>query len=332
MGCQAATPVGRVLIGGRRPSPPNQRTWLVFVSRPPTLAAMLSDRSYMRDSEPRPTTSVLVWLICAIIAAFVLQNVPGLRDGDLLGRFFALSIPALQAGHVWTLLTYSFLHSTGNLLHLVFNLLALYFLGRELLPLLGSRRFLGLYGAAVVVGGLFWAAANWRHGGSVIGASAGISALLIVFACFYPNQQMTFLLFFVLPVTLKPKYVAIAAVAIDLCGFLFYEVLGAVSPFGFAHSAHLGGMAVGWLYFRYVHGGEWNLLSRRSEVELPRWMRKGGKSGTAAPVYRVDLSNRNDLRAEVDRILDKINSQGFGALTAEEKRVLDEAKHLLSQR
>jgi hypothetical protein len=166
----------------------------------------------------------------------------------------------------------------------------------------------------------------------VIGASAGVSALLIVFACFYPNQQMTFLLFFIIPVTLKPKYVAFAALAIDLCGFLFYEVLGAVSPFDFAHSAHLGGMAVGWLYFRYVHDGEWNLLSRRADIELPRWMRKGAKSSAPAPAYRVDLSNRVDLRAEVDRILDKINSQGFGALTAAEKSVLDEAKHLLSRR
>jgi membrane associated rhomboid family serine protease len=293
---------------------------------------MLSDRSYMRDSYPRPTTSVLVWLICAIIAGFVLENVPLFRSGNLLMQEFALSIPALKAGHVWTLFTYSFLHSTGNLMHVIGNLLALYFLGRELLPLLGSRRFLGLYTAAVVVGGLAWAAANWTHGGFVIGASAGVSALLIVFACFYPNQQMTFLLFFIIPVTLKPKYVAFAALAIDLCGFLFYEVLGAVSPFDFAHSAHLGGMAVGWLYFRYVHDGEWNLLSRRADIELPRWMRKSAKSSAPAPAYRVDLSNRDDLRVEVDRILDKINSQGFGALTPAEKSVLDEAKHLLSRR
>jgi len=46
----------------------------------------------------------------------------------------------------------------------------------------------------------------------------------------------------------------------------------------------------------------------------------------------VNLTNRDDLRAEVDRILDKINSQGFGALTADEKRVLDEARDLLSRR
>ena len=54
---------------------------------------------------------------------------------------------------------------------------------------------------------------------------------------------------------------------------------------------------------------------------------------SAAPAaYQVNVGSPGDLRAEVDRILDKINSQGFGALTAEEKRMLDEAKDLLSRR
>jgi hypothetical protein len=47
---------------------------------------------------------------------------------------------------------------------------------------------------------------------------------------------------------------------------------------------------------------------------------------------QIDLTRREDLRAEVDRILDKINSDGFGALTADEKRLLDDARDLLSRR
>jgi len=296
---------------------------------------MLSDRSYMRNDYPQRTTSVLVWLICAITAGFIVQNVMlrWFHVGGAVYSLFALSIQGLHSARIWTLVTYSLLHVPDNLLHIVGNLLALYFLGRELLPLLGSRRFLGLYLAATVVGGMAWAATHWVQAGNptLIGASAGVSALLIVFACFYPNQQMTFLLFFVFPVTLKPKYIAIAAALIDLSGFVFYELLGAVSPFGFAHSAHLGGMAVGWLYFRHVHQARWGFLSGQPEIELPAWMRKRAKA-PAPPVYGVNLSNRNDLRAEVDRILDKINSQGFGALTADEKRLLDEAKDSLSRR
>jgi hypothetical protein len=157
-----------------------------------------------------------------------------------------------------------------------------------------------------------------------------VAGLFVVFACFYPNQPVTFLLFFILPVTLKPKYVAYFALSLDLAGCVFYEIMGVPSPFGFAHSAHLGGMAAGWIYYRYLHEANWRFPSRRSDIELPRWLKKQAKNPTPA-AYQVNVSNPGDLRAEVDRILDKINSQGFGALTTEEKRILDEAKDLLSR-
>jgi len=295
---------------------------------------MLHDRTYMQENQSDGRTTVLGWLIAAIVAGFVLQTVMTrlFRAGYAMEALFALSPAALRSGHVWTLFTYAFLHVQDNLLHILCNVLGLYFLGRPLLPLLGPRRFVGLFAAAAVFGGAAWAAANWHGGGVLLGASAGVAALLIVFACFYPNQEMTFLLFFILPVTLKPKYLALACVAIDLFGCVFYEVMGTASPFGFAHSAHLGGMAAGWLYFRFVHNTEWRLPGRRASVELPRWMKRSPPAGSPAPAYRVNLTNRETLRAEVDRILDKINSQGFGSLTPEEKRLLDDAHDLLSRR
>jgi membrane associated rhomboid family serine protease len=294
---------------------------------------MLSDRTYMRDNYPRERASVLAWLISAIVAAFVLQLVFAriLEMPGALEHYFGLSPSALRSGKVWTLATYSLLHDTGNLLHIVGNLLGLYFLGRVLLPVLGARRFISLYIAMVVAGGATWAAVNWHVGGTVVGASAGVAGLFIVFACFNPHQPVTFLLFFILPVTLKPKHIAIATVLIDVAGCAFYEVMGVPSPFGFAHSAHLGGMAAGWIYYRFVHDANWRLPLRRTDIELPRWMKKAPKSAAPA-AYQVNVGTPVDLRAEVDRILDKINSQGFGALTAEEKRLLDEAKDLLSRR
>ena len=294
---------------------------------------MLSDRSYMQDNESSGKTSVLGWLIAAIVATFVLQTVFTrlFKAGYALEELFGLSPAALRDGHVWTLFTYGFLHMQDNLLHILCNVLAIYFLGRPLVPLLGPSRFIGLFSAAVILGGACWAALNWHHGGMVIGASAGASAMLIVFACFYPDQEMTFLLFFIVPITIKPKYLAFATVAIDLFGCIFYEVMGTPSPIGFAHSAHLGGMAAGWLYFRFVHNAQWRLPSRRPVIELPRWMKRSSPAA-AAPVYHVNLTNRETLKAEVDRILDKINSKGFGALTPEEKRLLDDAHDLLSRR
>ena len=294
---------------------------------------MLSDRTYMRDNYPRERASVLAWLISAIVAAFVLQLVFEriLEMPGALEHYFGLSTSGLRGGRVWTLLTYSFLHDTRNLLHIVGNLMGLYFLGRVLLPFLGATRFLSLYAAMVLVGGAAWAAANWHVGGTVVGASAGVAGLFVVFASFYPNQPVTFLLFFIVPVTLKPKYVAWAALAFSLAGCVSYEIMGYPSPFGFAHSAHLGGMLVGWIYYRYVHEANWHLPTRSSDIELPKWMKKAAKAPAPA-VFQVNVGTPGDLRAEVDRILDKINSQGFGALTADEKRLLDEAKDMLSRR
>jgi membrane associated rhomboid family serine protease len=293
---------------------------------------MLSDRTYMRDGYPRERASVLAWLISAIVAAFVLQLVFSriLQMPGALEHYFGLSTSGMRAGRVWTLLSYSFLHDPDHILQIVGNVAGLYFLGRVLLPMLGATRFLTLYAAMVLAGAAAWSAVNWHVGGTLVGATSGVAGLFVVFACFYP-QPVTFLLMFIVPVTLKPKYVAITFLFIDLAGCLFYEVMGVDSPFGFAHSAHLGGMAVGWIYYRYLHEISWRLPSHNRDIELPKWMKRAAKAPAPA-AYSVNVGSPGDLRAEVDRILDKINSSGFGALTADEKRLLDEAKDLLSRR
>ena len=132
----------------------------------------------MRDSYPRERTSVLVWLLSALIAMWVLQLfcLRILQVGDPVEQFLGLSAHAIRSGWIWTLLTYSFVHSPGNLLHLLANALGVFFLGRILLPQLGSKRFLGVFFGSVALGGLVWTAANW-NGGSVIGASAGVMGL-----------------------------------------------------------------------------------------------------------------------------------------------------------
>ncbi|MGH7958783.1 MAG: rhomboid family intramembrane serine protease, partial [Opitutaceae bacterium] len=216
--------------------------------------------------------------------------------------------------------------------------LVLYFLGRELMPMLGTRRFLGLYVAATVIGGLAWMAVHWQFGsGELMGATAAIDALFVVFACFVPNRPINFLLFFVVPVTLKPRYIAAFLAALDAFVLLVYELPGAKLPFDMemASSAHLGGMLTGLLYYRFIHRAAWFNPEDRANVESPRWIKRARRSGSA--VSEPDLPalpppfSRQDLRAEVDRILDKINSQGFNALSAEEKRVLDEARDVLSR-
>ena len=305
---------------------------------------MLSDRPYMRGDYEREKTSVLTWLISAIVAGFIVQLVlgSGWLGGSRINDFLGLSPRSLERGWLWTLLTHAFLHSPAFVVHAIFNVLALYFLGRELQPMLGTKRFLGLFVVATIVGGLAWTGVHWTHGANELhlGATAAVDALFIVFACFFPNQQITFLLFFIFPVTLRPKHVALFLVGFSLMTLLMFEIPGAAMPFGMviSSSAHLGGMLVGYLYYRFVHESRWSLGSPdRPEMELPRWLKRN-KRPAATPAYQVNLEpasperDRDSIRAEVDRILDKINSEGFSALTPEEKRILDDAKDLLSRR
>lgn len=293
---------------------------------------MLSDRPYMRNDYPRERTSVLTWLLCAIIGGFVMQLALGSEwfGGRVaLESQFGLTAHGLRQGQIWTLVTHAFLHDTGNLFHVVGVVFALYFIGGELLPVLGPRRFLGLYFGATIAGGIAWALTHWHVFGVHLGSMAAVDALLVVYACFYPNRQLDFLLFFVLPVRVRPKHLVLLLLGLDLIGLVAYEIYGAARPFeqfSLAHSAHLGGMLAGWIYYRFVHEARWRTSSRQKSADwgnLPAPKEESTGSGTSSP---------RNLRAEVDRILDKINSHGFASLTPEEKRVLDDAKDALSRR
>jgi membrane associated rhomboid family serine protease len=293
---------------------------------------MLYDRPYMRSNSGRREISVLGWIIIGTIAVFVLQNIvdnltPG--RGSFMLNWFALSTPGVQSGLFWTFLTYGFLH--GNLFHILVNLLGIYFLGRELVAMLGSGRFLGFYFSAVLLGGLLWFITSVATGGGmVVGASAALFGMLTLFASFYPERPITLLLFFVIPVTVKPKHLAMAALAISLFGLIFIEIPGTG---GVAHSAHLGGMLAGWGFFRFLHSVGPVRRESRVSMEMPSWLRKR-RSGTTSVArnYKVNIRTQEDIRAEVDRILDKINSQGFGSLTEAEKKLLDDAREMLSRR
>jgi membrane associated rhomboid family serine protease len=301
----------------------------------------------MRGDYPREKTSALTWLLSATIGGFLLQVVFGSNwlggGGGRIEHALALSVDALQAGRLWTLLTHAVLHSQGFIFHVIGNALALYFLGRELIPLLGARRFLGVYAAATIAGGLAWAVVHWRFGaGHHVGSTAAVVALFVVYACFQPNQPLTFLLFFVVPVTIKPKHLVYAFAVFATTVFFVYEITGAPLPFdmSISSSAHLAGMMTGYVYYRFVHRARWFNPADRAEVELPRWLRRARKplvaasTGTAPaePAPASPPPSRADLRAEVDRILDKINSEGFAALTAGEKQLLDDARDVLSRR
>lgn len=299
---------------------------------------MLQDRSYLRSDYPRETTSALTWLLSAVIAGSVLQFVFELfLHSRAFLHLFGLTPGGLLQGKVWTLLTFTFLHA--NILHLVVNALGLFLIGREIAPMLGSRGVIRFCIGASLLGGLLWFASHFwaTNPATLVGASAVVAAMFVFFACVAPEREITFLLFFVLPVTVKPKIAAWIFLALSLLGFLFNELPGGTLDWGtdIAHSAHLGGMLAGWLYFRFFYANNgWDRAADASGF-LPRgFLRRAAKTTSPTPTAPPSSAPAGpaDLRAEVDRILDKINSHGFGALTEQEKRLLDDAKDLLSRR
>lgn len=294
---------------------------------------MSSDRFYHRRDYPRQSTTALVWLVAALCAAFAIQLAmlsPWFNGTATVLDYLRLTVRSFQQGQLWTLVTHGLLHSTGNPLHILFSLLSLVLIGRELEPQLGARKFLTVFIGSLVIGAFCWLALHWRSGGAHIGPSAGIMGLLVVLARLYATQEMNFVPFFLFSVTLRPMYFVYGLAGIDLFLLLFFELPGANAPFAYAPSVHLGGMLGGWLFFRFLYAN--NGWDRAATFSLPNWLRlRGSPSSDPAPHSAVPSSRSGDLRADVDRILDKINSHGFGSLSEEEKQILDDAKDLLSK-
>ena len=299
---------------------------------------MISDRYYMRAEDPAKGLGPLLWLLGAIVAGFIVQcSIDAFAPGSA-ERWLALTPAGIAQGKLWTLVTYSFLHDPKNLLHLIANVLGILFVGRLLLPVLGTRHFLWSYFAAVIAGGLLWLAVNFFRAAPppLIGASAGAYGLLALFCCRFAYERMTVLLFFIIPFTVVPRYLLMVVGGIEALFFLFAELFPVGAPSQFAHSAHIAGIIAGIIAYRAIRNApppsEDDEIDRpRRSIELPGWMKKTS-TDAASSTFKVNLTAREDLKAEVDRILDKINTSGFASLTAEEKRTLDEARNLMTKR
>jgi membrane associated rhomboid family serine protease len=307
---------------------------------------MLYDRPYMRQS-PGTTAkkpSVVTSLLLATIGVFILQQVlnvffPGYggRQNHFMTEWFALNGPNFKELKVWTVLSYSFIHSTQSIWHILGNMLGLFFIGRIIEPIIGKQQFLLLYIGSALLGGLLFLFLHYNETTFVVGASAAVLGVITLFCRLRPEQPITLLLFFVLPVTIKPKWLFWGMLGFSVFGVLFDELPAARNPgystMGVAHSAHLGGIVAGILYFRYVYSGSVSFFkSNRTKpaVELPEWFKRKQKSPRKV-TYKVNRRNRDALQKEVDRILDKINATGFGSLSSEEKTTLDQAKDILKK-
>ena len=221
---------------------------------------------------------------------------------------------AVSKGCIWQFFTYMFLHS--NIVHLLFNLLMLYFFGSDVESALGSKRLLCMYFLGGITGGLLWYVFNIHSPVPMVGASGAIYSVVIAFGTLYPNRPITLLLFFVLPVTLLAKYLAIGTVVLSLL-YLMSEKGGDV-----AHLAHLGGMAVGYLYVKWA-----GFTPTSSWFQWPKY--PSPRNPSHLRILPSPLKKEEFMEQRIDPILDKIAEHGIQSLTREERRLLDEAKDRL---
>ena len=297
---------------------------------------MIYDRSYMRAPKAPETKkrSLTLYLLFGTVAIYLLQQIlnvflPGPAiyryENQFFYNWFALSSSNLQEIKVWSILSYAFLHSTQNMWHIIGNMAGLFFIGRIIEPILGHEKFLTLYLGGALAGGALFIALHFNAEKVVVGASAAVFAIMAYFCLKFPERPITLLLFFVLPVTVKPKYLLQFLAGISVAGLLFFEMKS--GPSAIAHSAHLGGLAFGLIFFRYANS--WNLerlfKSQKCRIEPPAWFKKN-KRPKSTGNYTVNRTKEDPLDKEVDRILDKINELGFGALNEAEQKTLQRAK------
>jgi len=295
-------------------------------------------RPYMREPNFRSSGgwSALKWIMGVLVVVFILQMVFRLWFGlEVMEEWLGLSVDNLLRGLVYTPLSYGLLHEagTGFPWHLGLNCLFLWWFGRAVEARIGSARFLDAFIVAVFLGGIVWLLTRVVDptNAYVVGASAGVNGIFMLFCLQNWNEQMRLLF---PPVNITGKWFFYVFGGLQLFFFLFEELPPGVSG-NVAHSAHLGGMLGGFLYDRYLTSRGtltdwwqgWGAKKKPVTKREPAWVaKKPALKENKAGRFRVNVSSKQDLRREVDRILDKINAHGFGSLTTEEKATLDRAK------
>jgi membrane associated rhomboid family serine protease len=180
-------------------------------------------------------------LIAANVLVYLLQG----QTAGQLDELFALWPLQPIDGHVyfrfWQIISYAFLHSTGNFTHLLFNMLGLWMFGEEIERYVGPRRLLACYFASVVTAALSQLFIPILFGAPpapTIGASGGVFGLLLAYAFLFPKRKVVPL---IPPIPMPAWLFATIYAAIEL----FLGVTGTLS--GIAHFAHLGGMVGSFL-------------------------------------------------------------------------------------
>lgn len=180
-------------------------------------------------------------LIAINVLVFIFKSFFGGENGTGVDNFLGLSWRGISNGNLWQVFTYQFVHAGS--MHLLLNMVGLWFTGPVLERLMGVYRFVAFYLIAGAVGGLLHMLIP--PGGSLVGASGSICGLVAAFSALFPRMPITALLFFVIPVRMEARWLGFSVVMVSL----FLLVTGLFGNIG--NAAHLGGALAGYAWVRF---------------------------------------------------------------------------------
>lgn len=281
--------------------------------------------------------NIFIQLIFINVAVFVTTTLISIllqlfnRSAD--GVFELLALPASFYRFIeqpWSLFTYMFMHA--GFLHILFNMLWLYWFGQLFLSFFSGKHLRGLYILGGICGGLLYMVSynvfpyfsSMIAGSTMVGASASVLAIVTATAYREPNYPIRMFLFG----TIRLKYLALIVVVIDL--------MQATSGNAGGHIAHLGGALAGLLFAASLSKGTdltiWinKILDGITALFYKKtWKRKPKMKvhyGSSIHEKDYDFNARKKAQSdEVDRILDKLKKSGYESLTTDEKKSLFDA-------
>ncbi|KLT66148.1 rhomboid family intramembrane serine protease [Pedobacter sp. BMA] len=256
--------------------------------------------------------NVIIFLITSVIGVFIFLGQSGFSMDQFINQYIGLpaSISRLPE-RFYTVLTYMFFHD--GILHVLFNMLGLFWFGSIFMNFLNSRQFHFVYLAGGIFGGLFAVAVlnifPVYSGGlamvSIVGASAAVNAIIFAAATLVPNYSL--MLLFLGEV--KIKWIALVYF------FLDFLAVGSINAGG--SLAHIGGALLGFLFIKSLQSGrDWSkIFEKKPKLRVVK--------NEKPPVKKQDFKGVS--QQEIDSILDKISTSGYDKLTASEKEKLFKA-------
>lgn len=304
----------------------------------------LHDRDYMRDSGGFRWSDIM-WpdavttLVIVNVVVYLLQHVFGVAvildpaGKQVIEPWGALSVQALLSGRVWTFFTHLFVHD--GILHLAGSCLMTFFAGKAVQQLIGSRHFLQIYFIAGLVGAAAELLAGWltHRMIPITGSTAAAFGTLLALAVMLPQETVTAMLHFFIPLRVR-----LWSLAMALVGFSIVSTLLQVTDvlwFNLQSFAHLGGALAGWWIVRLLgYGGPqvtyddmWHERQRREEKRAYAGVGKRVRTrdNHEPEVDIPPLTKKQLIEQEIDPILDKIHAHGIESLSDEERRLLARA-------